>query len=62
MSRDALVVGINIYKHLSPLKSPATDAEAIAQRLEQDGEFRVVRLPEAIALPFQGFYIRLNRK
>jgi hypothetical protein len=48
MSRDALVVGINTYTHLRNLRTPATDAEAIAQRLEQDGEFRVRRLPEAI--------------
>ncbi|MCG8366599.1 MAG: pentapeptide repeat-containing protein [Pseudanabaenales cyanobacterium] len=49
MSRDALIVGINSYKHLSPLKAPALDAEAIAQRLEQDGEFqKVIRLPEAV--------------
>lgn len=50
MSRDALVVGINAYTHLPHLKAPATDAEAIAQRLGQDGDFhKVVRLPEAIA-------------
>jgi len=50
MSRDALVVGINTYSYLPQLKAPAADAEAIAQRLEQDGDFRkVVRLPEAIA-------------
>ncbi|WP_346289632.1 pentapeptide repeat-containing protein [Sphaerothrix gracilis] len=49
MSRDALVVGINHYQHLSRLKAPGTDAEAIAQRLEQDGEFRVWRLPEIVA-------------
>ena len=37
------------YRRLSPLKAPALDAEAIAQRLEQDGEFqKVIRLPEAI--------------
>ena len=48
MSRDALIVGINAYQHLSALKAPALDAEDIAQRLEQDGEFRVVRLPETI--------------
>ena len=49
MSRDALVVGINTYSFLQSLKPPAADAEAIAQRLEQDGEFRkVVRLPEAM--------------
>jgi hypothetical protein len=50
MSRDALVVGINTYSHLPSLKAPATDAEAIAQRLEQDGDFqKVLRLPEVIA-------------
>ncbi|MEO0987064.1 MAG: pentapeptide repeat-containing protein [Cyanobacteria bacterium J06639_14] len=48
MSRDALVVGINTYQHLRSLNAPAQDAEAIAQRLEQDGEFRVTRLPEMI--------------
>jgi len=48
MSRNALVVGINHYHHLNALKAPATDAEAIAQRLEQDGEFRVKRLPEVV--------------
>ncbi|MEM9219904.1 MAG: caspase family protein [Cyanobacteria bacterium P01_F01_bin.150] len=49
MSRDALIVGINRYQYFSPLKAPSIDAEAIAQRLEQDGEFqKVVRLPEAI--------------
>ncbi|NET40264.1 MAG: caspase family protein, partial [Cyanothece sp. SIO1E1] len=48
MSRDALVVGINTYDHenLQGLRSPAEDAEAIAQRLSQDGDFRVWRLPE----------------
>ncbi|MGB0560496.1 MAG: pentapeptide repeat-containing protein [Spirulinaceae cyanobacterium] len=49
MSRDALVVGINTYNHLKDLKAPAIDAEAIAQRLQQDGDFQVRRLPEAIA-------------
>ncbi len=50
MSRDALVVGINTYPHLHDLRAPATDAEAIAQVLEREGEFDIVRrLPEAIA-------------
>ena len=49
MTRTALVVGINTYTHFKPLKAPAVDAEDIAQRLEQDGEFRVTRLPEAIS-------------
>ena len=48
MSRDALIVGINHYAKLQPLKAPAIDAEQIAQRLEQDGDFRVRRLPEVI--------------
>ncbi|MFM7426855.1 MAG: caspase family protein [Elainella sp.] len=49
MSRDALIVGISTYAHLQSLTAPAQDAEAIAQRLEQDGDFRKVqRLPEAI--------------
>ncbi|MCY7282721.1 MAG: caspase family protein, partial [Cyanobacteria bacterium CAN_BIN43] len=46
MSRDALVVGINTYRSLNPLNAPAVDAEAIAQRLQQEGEFRVWRSPE----------------
>lgn len=48
MSRDALVVGINTYQYLPSLKAPARDAEAIAQRLQMHGEFRVHRLPEVI--------------
>ncbi len=45
MSRDALVIGINEYTDLNPLKKPANDAEAIAQLLETKGDFRVKRLP-----------------
>jgi len=45
MSRDALVVGINKYEQLNPLNAPGGDAEAVAQRLEQYGEFKVTRLP-----------------
>jgi Caspase domain len=52
MSRDALIVGINTYQHLPPLQAPAADAEAIAQRLEQVGDFRVLRLPEFLD-PFE---------
>ncbi|MCP4112361.1 MAG: caspase family protein [Desulfobacteraceae bacterium] len=44
MSRDALVVGINTYHHLPPLKTPANDAEAVARMLEKHGNFRVKRL------------------
>ncbi|MBE9160376.1 caspase family protein [Nodosilinea sp. LEGE 06152] len=50
MSRDALIIGINQYRHnkLSNLISPAADAEAIAQILEKHGHFTTVRrLPEA---------------
>jgi uncharacterized caspase-like protein len=35
MSRDALVIGINQYAKLKLLKTPAADAEAIAQLLEK---------------------------
>ncbi|MEB3292262.1 MAG: caspase family protein [Synechococcales bacterium] len=52
MSRDALIVGINTYQHLPLLQAPAADAEAIAQRLEQSGDFRVFRLPEFLD-PFE---------
>jgi hypothetical protein len=48
MGRDALIVGINRYDHLPGLTAPAIDAQAIAQRLSQDGEFRVTRSPEAV--------------
>ncbi|NJL84534.1 MAG: AAA family ATPase [Chloroflexaceae bacterium] len=50
MSRDALVVGINRYtdSHLANLTAPAEDAEAIARVLEEYGDFRVGRYPEAI--------------
>jgi WD40 repeat protein len=49
MSRDALVIGINQYVKLSPLKTPSADAEAIAQLLEKQGDFDVVhRLPYTI--------------
>jgi tetratricopeptide (TPR) repeat protein len=51
--RDALVVGINQYPFLEDartgqakhLRTPASDAEAIAQLLEADNNFRVRRLP-----------------
>ncbi len=52
MSRDALVIGINKYPFLKNSKgnykhltTPASDAEAIAQLLEADDNFRVIRLP-----------------
>ncbi|OQW92136.1 MAG: hypothetical protein BWK78_02590, partial [Thiotrichaceae bacterium IS1] len=51
MSRDALIVGINLYDpttRLPSLQIPSKDAEAVAQLLTQYGEFRVKRLPEAI--------------
>jgi WD40 repeat protein len=49
MSRDALVVGVNTYQYLSGLQAPARDAEAIAQQLHTQGEFRVHRLPEILS-------------
>ncbi|MBD2341633.1 caspase family protein [Calothrix sp. FACHB-156] len=55
MSRDALVVGINKYPFLKDstgnykhLRTPASDAEAIAQLLETHGNFRVKRFPSSI--------------
>ncbi|MEO1620583.1 MAG: caspase family protein, partial [Cyanobacteria bacterium J06632_3] len=48
MSRDALIVGINQYKSLPGLNAPAADADAVAVRLQTQGEFRVQRMPEAI--------------
>ena len=66
MIRDALVVGINTYQYsdLANLNAPAEDAEAIAKRLEQDGDFRVWRLPEAIHRethhPFVGKKLAVN--
>ncbi|MBE9059877.1 caspase family protein [cf. Phormidesmis sp. LEGE 11477] len=48
MSRDALVVGINQYQALPALSASAADAEAVAARLQAQGEFRVQRLPEVI--------------
>lgn len=49
MTRVALVVGLDTYHNCKPLQAPAQDAEAIAERLQVDGEFdKVIRLPEAI--------------
>jgi len=60
MSREALVVGINGYTHLPALNAPAGDAEAIAQILEQQGDFRVWRLP-FFNDPFEGNAHRVAR-
>ncbi|MEM8638868.1 MAG: NB-ARC domain-containing protein [Cyanobacteria bacterium P01_G01_bin.54] len=51
MSRDALIIGINRYAHsaLQDMSFPANDAEAIAQLLEQYGQFDTLkRFPEVI--------------
>ncbi|REJ49901.1 MAG: diguanylate cyclase [Microcystis aeruginosa TA09] len=46
MARYALVIGINDYDFLPSLSNPAQDAEAVAQFLENTGEFTdVKRLP-----------------
>ncbi|MBE9257078.1 caspase family protein [Dolichospermum sp. LEGE 00246] len=53
MKSEALVIGINQYPFLKNtpksrakhVKTPAADAEAIGQLLEQYGEFQVQRLP-----------------
>lgn len=47
-SRAALIVGINQYPQLNSLRLPATDAEAIAGLLEEQGDFRITRIPEVI--------------
>ena len=62
MSRDALVVGINCYQWegLPNLRSPAKDAEAIAQILEKSGDFQVQRLPEFLN-PFENHAPRIAR-
>ncbi|MCV6636980.1 caspase family protein [Candidatus Albibeggiatoa sp. nov. NOAA] len=49
MSRDALVIGINLYNELQPLEKPVNDAEAVAHLLETQGGFRVKRLPLSAA-------------
>ncbi|MBN3958674.1 caspase family protein [Nostoc sp. NMS8] len=61
MSKDALVVGINKYNipGLSALRSPANDAEAIAKRLSEAGNFHVKRLPEFLD-PFEGDAPRIS--
>jgi tetratricopeptide (TPR) repeat protein len=43
--RQALVIGINEYFNLKPLKSAANDADAIATILEEQGNFHVKRMP-----------------
>lgn len=47
MSRNALVIGINTYSYerLNNLTAPGQDAEAVAQLLENYGDFKVTRLP-----------------
>ncbi|HEY9809375.1 MAG TPA: caspase family protein [Halomicronema sp.] len=42
----ALVVGITDYEGLPSLTKPSRDAEAVAQRLEKQGNFVVERLPK----------------
>jgi WD40 repeat protein/energy-coupling factor transporter ATP-binding protein EcfA2 len=48
MARYALIIGITEYQspNLSRLPKAATDAEIVAQVLEQYGEFQVKRVPE----------------
>lgn len=41
MSREALIVGINIYECAKDLQASVKDAEAIASHLQQSGDFRV---------------------
>jgi hypothetical protein len=46
MTRYALVVGIADYDSLPSLTKPTRDAEAVAQRLEKHGDFKVERFPK----------------
>ena len=65
MVRDAVVVGINNYQddNLRNLEAPAKDAEAIAQILEEYGEFDVVRrFPEAINRDTRKPYVAQKQK
>jgi len=48
MSRDALIIGINQYRNLQKLTSPAEDAEKIAQLLKDYGQFNVVKILPAV--------------
>ena len=54
MSRNALVVGISHYEHLPPLKASVANADAIAQQLEQNGNFNLQRLPKPITAVTDG--------
>ncbi len=49
MSRDALIVGISHYQYLNDLGAAAHDAEAVAHCLHKHSDFKIKRLPEAIA-------------
>jgi uncharacterized protein YjbI with pentapeptide repeats/ABC-type branched-subunit amino acid transport system ATPase component len=59
MDRDALVVGINTYTNLGNLTAAATDAEAIAQLLKNEGDFKPWRLPEEVV---QSKYLQVGQK
>ncbi|MEB3825980.1 nSTAND1 domain-containing NTPase, partial [Phormidium sp. CCY1219] len=47
MMKRALVVGINTYRHLKNLGTPANDANAVARRLREIGFDDIRRLPSA---------------
>ncbi len=57
MSRNALFVGINCYQDEKLPNLSASDAEAIASVLEQYGDFKVWRLPEAIEKENSSIYV-----
>ena len=48
MTRDALIVGINQYQELPELNAPAADAQAVAELLQEYGEFKTRRMPEVV--------------
>ena len=57
MNRHALIVGIDRYDHLRPLRLPSADAEAVARVLSEHGDFRITRLPERIAADRTGVVV-----
>lgn len=46
MDRYALIIGVSEYQRLKPLPKASTDADKVAQVLEEYGGYQVKRLPE----------------
>ena len=64
MIRNALVVGINTYKseQLSTLRTPVKDAEAVAQRLREHGDFHVQLITDSSSSQEDALQSFENRK